>query len=178
MRGFSWTREREVSTCIIFRTPGALWKHVHLYLAALLDQGYLRTSQITVHTVVYSLWTSNNKAFQVKRVNFCHFSTVRLHGNSIFSPLKCHFLKTASGVEHIHNAPASVPCKRKKVDTFFLHICDNMDNTLMDKGRFCATTDYLELNSVVSGECAVKHFTIYRWKNGFGFLFKVSKVCV
>lgn len=108
MWGFSWTREREVSTYIIFLTPGALWKHVHLFLAALLDQGYLWTSRITVHTVVYSISTSNNKAFQVKTLSFCHFSAVCLHGNRIFSPSKRHFLKMTSGVERFHNDPASV----------------------------------------------------------------------
>lgn len=54
-----------------------------------------------------------------------------------------------------------------------------MDKNLTDKGRFCATVDYLELNNVVSGGCAVKHFPIYRWKNWilFSFLMWVKCVC-
>lgn len=48
----------------------------------------------------------------------------------------------------------------------------------MDKSRYCATMDYLQVNTVVSGECAGKHFTIYRWKDRFCFLLKASKECV
>lgn len=60
-----------------------------------MDQGYLWTSQITVYTVVYSLSTSNNKAFQEEMVYFCCFSTVCLHWNDILSPLKQPFFENS-----------------------------------------------------------------------------------
>lgn len=57
MGGFSWTREREVGTYIIFLTPE---KDVDLFLAALLDQGFHQTSRKATHNVTCSLPTPNN----------------------------------------------------------------------------------------------------------------------